>query len=332
MDLTEKLLSWYDQNKRALPWRENREPYNILLSEIMLQQTRSAAAIPYYRRFLEALPTLKALAQCPPEELLKLWEGLGYYSRAKNLQKCAQILLADHGGRFPREAAALEKLPGIGPYTAGALSSIAFNEPEPAVDGNLVRILSRVYLYDGPADDPAVRAYWTAFLKPAMGKRPGELNQAYMDLGALLCLPKNPRCPECPLRELCLAAKTERQGEFPKRREKKPRPVKALTVFVLRSGESFLIRRRPPKGLLGGLWELPNREGKLTKEEWGEALSSWGARPAGEWRITNKKHIFTHLIWEMQVVEVKIAPGYSGELLLYSGREPLPSAFLKCLS
>ena len=331
MDFTDALLQWYDLNQRTLPWRGARDAYAVLVSEIMLQQTRAAAVIPYYGRFMAELPTVFALANCPEERLLKLWQGLGYYSRARNLKRCAEAVVKDHGGAFPRTAAELKKLPGIGPYTAGAIASIAFGEREPAVDGNVLRVMARLYEDEGNVTDQKVRDRWTAFLRARMGDRPGDLNQAFMDLGSLICLPRSPLCESCPLASFCGAREHVTWGRYPNRGEKKQKRQEALTVFAVKSGDSFLIRRRPEKGLLSGLYELPNRSGHLTQDEIGAALTDLGVRPIGAWEIVEREHIFTHVIWHMQVVRLNVervdVPGYSW----YTGAEPLPEAFLKCL-
>ncbi len=331
MDFTQALLQWYDTHKRTLPWRGAGDAYAVLVSEIMLQQTRAAAVIPYYSRFMAQLPTVEALADCPEERLLKLWEGLGYYSRAKNLKKCAQVVVREHKGRFPRRADELKKLPGIGPYTAGAIASIAFGEPEPAVDGNVLRVMARLYEDGGNVLDPRVRDRWTVCLRDCMGDRPGDLNQAFMDLGSLVCLPKAPLCDGCPLAPFCGAKAHGAWDDYPNRGEKRPKRQEELTVFAVRSGDSFLIRRRPETGLLSGLWELPNRPGHLSQEEIGNALTALGVRPLGAWEIVSRRHIFTHVVWHMQVVRLEAeraeAPGYAW----YSGSEPVPEAFLKCL-
>ena len=331
MEFTDALLQWYDSHKRALPWRGAGDAYAVLVSEIMLQQTRAAAVIPYYGRFIRELPTVEALAACDEERLLKLWEGLGYYSRARNLKKCAQAVAEEYGGRFPRTAEQLQKLPGIGPYTAGAIASIAFGRPEPAVDGNVLRVMARLSEDDGNVTDQRVRDRWTAFLRGRMGDRPGDLNQAFMDLGSLVCLPKGPLCDSCPLAYFCGARAHGTQALYPNRGEKKAKRQEDLTVFAVRSGDSFLIRRRPKTGLLSGLYELPKRPGHLSRAEIGEALTELGVRPLGAWEIVRRQHVFTHVIWSMQVVrlnaELVEVPGYAW----YSGSEPVPEAFLKCL-
>ena len=331
MEFTDALIEWYDAHKRSLPWRGAGDAYAVLVSEIMLQQTRAAAVIPYYGRFMAELPTVEALAACDEERLLKLWEGLGYYSRARNLKKCAETVVREHGGRFPRTVAELQRLPGVGPYTAGAIASIAFGQPAPAVDGNVLRIMARLYEDGGNVTDQRVRDRWTASLQDRMGDRPGDLNQAFMDLGSLVCLPKAPLCGDCPLAGLCGACAHGTQGDYPNRGERKTKRQESLTVFAVRNGDSFLIRRRPPTGLLSGLYELPNRPGRLSQMEIGQALTDLGVRPLGAWEIVSRQHVFTHVIWHMQVVRLTAeraeVPGY----VWYTGREPLPEAFSKCL-
>ena len=332
MEFTDALLQWYDLNRRALPWRGAGDAYAVLVSEIMLQQTRAAAVIPYYGRFMEALPTVFALAACPEERLLKLWQGLGYYSRARNLKKCAEAVVKEHGGRFPQRTEELQKLPGVGPYTAGAIASIAFGRPEPAVDGNVLRVMARLYEDGGIVTDQRVRDRWTAFLRDRMGDRPGDLNQAFMDLGSLVCLPRSPLCESCPLAFVCGAGRHGTWEQYPDRGEKKEKRQEALTVFAVRDGDSFLIRRRPEKGLLSGLYELPNRPGHLSQDGIGQALTDLGVRPVGAWEIVRRQHVFTHVVWHMQVVRLTAeradVPGYAW----YTGSEPVPEAFLKCLT
>ncbi len=331
MEFTDALLQWYDHHKRTLPWRGAGDAYAVLVSEIMLQQTRAAAVIPYYSRFMAELPTVGVLAACDEERLLKLWEGLGYYSRARNLKKCAQAVVNEHSGAFPRTAAELVQLPGIGPYTAGAIASIAFGERAPAVDGNVLRVMARLLEDDGNVTDQRVRDRWTEYLQSRMGDRPGDLNQAFMDLGSLVCLPKSPQCDGCPLSDVCGAFAHGTQGDYPNRGEKRTKRQEELTVFAVRSGDSFLIRRRPPKGLLSELYELPNRPGHLNREEIGAALTELGIRPLGAWEIVHRQHIFTHVVWHMQVVRLNAERAEVPGFAWYTGAEPLPEAFLKCL-
>ena len=331
MEFTDALLEWYDTHKRTLPWRGAGDAYAVLVSEIMLQQTRAAAVVPYYGRFMGELPTVEALAACDEERLLKLWEGLGYYTRARNLKRCAQAVVERYGGRFPHTAVELRKLPGIGPYTAGAIASIAFGQPEPAVDGNVLRVMARLYEDGGNVTEQRVRDKWTAFLRDRMGKRPGDLNQSFMDLGSLICLPRSPLCESCPLVSFCGAFVHGTQGDYHDRGEKKQKRQEDWTVFAVQSGDSFLIRRRPERGLLSGLYELPCRRGRLTRDEIGQALTDLGVRPLGAWEIVQRQHIFTHVIWHLQVVRLTVeradVPGFAW----YTGAEPLPEAFLKCL-
>ena len=331
MEFTDALLKWYDGHRRALPWRGVQDAYAVLVSEIMLQQTRAAAVIPYYGRFMAELPTVEDLAACSEERLLKLWQGLGYYSRARNLQRCAKAVVERYDGRFPETLEELKQLPGVGPYTAGAIASIAFGRPEPAVDGNVLRVMARLCEDGQDVTDQKVRDRWTAFLKDRMDHRPGDLNQSFMDLGSLICLPRAPLCESCPLGAFCGAREHGTQALYPNRGEKRPKRQETLTVFAVRDDFSFLIRRRSQMGLLSGLYELPNRPGHLSQTEIGQVLTDLGVQPIGAWEIVQRQHIFTHVIWHMQVVRLNVrrteVPGYSW----YTGAEPLPEAFLKCL-
>ena len=297
----------------------------------MLQQTRAGAVIPYYERFFEALPDVSALAACPEERLLKLWEGLGYYSRARNLKKCAETLVREYGGRFPEDADSLKKLPGIGAYTAGAIASIAFGKPEPAVDGNVLRILAR-FRNDGRNVLEAQTAEdCRAFLRAHELSRAGDLNQAFMDLGTLICLPKSPQCALCPLRNGCAAEKAGTQDALPYREKPKPRRNEQLTVFCLQTDRGLSIRRRPATGLLPGLFEFPHVPGRLTAAEALAYLSERGLGPRTELMQYERRHVFTHIEWEMHVVYCRTDDVLFEDCLFYTGEEPLPTAFLKCL-
>lgn len=301
-ELPELLLAWYEQNHRELPWRRDREPYHVWLSEVMLQQTRVEAVRGYYARFLAALPDIPALAACDPNRLEKLWEGLGYYTRVRNLQKAAQLITERCGGRFPEEYADIRALPGVGDYTAGAICSICFGKPTPAVDGNVLRVLSRVTADAEPVTKQSVRQTYAerlAELYPA--GRCGDFTQALMELGATVCVPNGePDCARCPLSALCEAKKRGKQTDFPVRQAKKPRRKEEKTVLILTCGGALAVRKRPEKGLLAGLWELPNTEGRLDA---GQALSfaqSLGAKPGELLKMAEKTHIFTHVEWEMR--------------------------------
>ncbi len=295
------LCSWYRKNQRILPWRENKDPYRIWVSEIMLQQTRVEAAIPYYHRFLEALPTVEALAQAPMEQLMKLWEGLGYYSRVKNMQKAAIAIVEQYGGKFPADARLLEKLSGIGDYTAGAISSIAFGLPTPAVDGNVLRVAAR--LCDDDADIMLAQTKRRVKDNLAMvypqADDTSDLTQGLMELGALVCVPGAPRCEICPLAQLCYARKAGREQLLPVREVKKEKKTVKRTVFLLICGDKVALVKRPEKGVLAGMWEFPTVDGHITKKEAKEHLTSWEIHEKAE-VFMNSRHVFTHLIWDMQ--------------------------------
>lgn len=295
------LLNWYDSHARALPWRSLPTPYRVWVSEAMLQQTRVETVLPYFERFVAALPDARALARVDDAVLMKLWEGLGYYSRARNLKKAAEIVVDRHGGELPASAEALRALPGIGAYMAGAVASIAFGLPEPAVDGNVLRVLSRVSGYDGDVTRPEARLFFDRAVREMLsGGRPGDLNQALMDLGATVCVPNGvPLCGQCPWRDDCAAHRAGREAELPVKPAKKPRAVKERTVFVLVSGGRVLLVRRPQKGLLAGQWELPGAEGTLDRAETLEYLSGFGADVKRLEKLPDAKHVFTHVEWHM---------------------------------
>lgn len=295
------LLCWFEQNRRPLPWRNNPGPYTVWISEIMLQQTRVATVIPYYERFLQLFPTLNDLAQADEELLLKSWEGLGYYSRAKNLKKAAQILCKDFGGVFPSEFDTLVKLPGIGPYTAGAIASIAFGQPVPAVDGNVLRVFSRLCALEQNISAPATKKELTRLLALLMPKtKPGAFNEALMELGATICLPgKTPACEKCPIRKLCRAAAENTAHLFPVKDPKKEKEVQNLTVFLLAWQGKFAVCRREPTGLLANLWQLPNAPGHLSKTQSIEHLADF-VKTCGAHALPKTSHLFTHVRWEMR--------------------------------
>ena len=330
------LLRWYDENKRTLPWRGTGDPYKVLVSEIMLQQTRVAAVIPYYLRWMEELPTVEALAAVDEERLMKLWQGLGYYSRARNLRKAARMLMDEYGGRFPEEYEALIRLPGVGDYTAGAVASIAFGKAVPAVDGNVLRVAARVAGCDGDILDPRVRRQFRGWMEAAIpADRPGEFNQALMDLGAMVCLPNgSPDCAGCPLAALCEANRLGLQDALPVRRKKAARRAEELTVYLLVRQGRVALRRREETGLLAGLWEFPHVPGALCDEEAGEPLAGWGLT-AREWRKRlTARHIFTHVEWHM--IGYLLEAAGEGTGLTWADREELealavPSAFGKFL-
>ena len=264
------LLPWFDQNKRDLPWRRNRSPYRTWISEIMLQQTRVETVKPYFERWMQRFPDVKTLAEADLQEVLRLWEGLGYYSRARSIHKAAQKILTEYNGELPSDPALLQKLPGIGAYTAGAVASMGFGLPAAALDGNIRRILARYYDIADPVRTPETeKRLWELAAENLDRERPGDFNEALMDLGSAICLPENPQCLLCPLCENCLARQHGTTAERPVMLKAEPIPHYIVTAAVIpdEAGERFLLTKRPAKGLLGGLWEFPGG-----KQEAGESL------------------------------------------------------------
>jgi len=308
--LISPLLSWYEKNKRPLPWRNDPTPYHVWISEIMLQQTRIEAVIPYYERFLRELPDIASLAAVPDDRLMKLWEGLGYYSRARNLKKAACALMEKYGGQLPDSAEELRRLSGIGDYTAGAIASISFGKPEPAVDGNVLRVIMR---YLGKTDDIALQATkkeTAAALRAVYpsGNAASNLTQAIMELGESVCIPNGqPKCECCPLSSLCVAKTENLTDSIPVKSPKKPRKQEPKTVFLLSCRGAFAICRRPETGLLAKLWEFPNTDQRLSEEEARDYLSVLGLAPVGISPCGEAVHIFTHIEWHMT--------GYAAECL-----------------
>ena len=328
------LLAWYDENRRVLPWRERVSPYRTWVSEIMLQQTRVQAVLPYFQRFMEAAPDVAALAALPEERLLRLWQGLGYYSRARNLKRAAQTVMEDCGGVFPDSYEGLRKLAGIGDYTAGAILSIAFGQAVPAVDGNVLRVAARLTGDGGNVLEPKVRAaYRQAMADIIPYDRPGDFNQALRDLGAAVCLPGGkPMCGQCPAAGFCTARQQGTQCLLPVREKKKEKREVHLTVFVMeREDGAAALRQRPDTGLLAGLWEYPHAEGTLDEAAAAAQLAAWGVT-ALQWRRTlHAKHAFTHLRWQMTGYLLTVA-GAGQPDWLWAGaaarrQRAIPSAF-----
>lgn len=331
--IADPLLQWYQLNKRDLPWRRTKDPYPIWVSEIMLQQTRVEAVKPYYERFLQTLPTIKDLAEAEEETILKLWEGLGYYSRVRNMQKAAIQIMEEHKGQFPADHGKLLKLKGIGPYTAGAVGSIAFNLPVPAVDGNVLRVMSRITADVADISLQSTKKDWEKRLTEIMPlDHPGDLNQALMELGATVCLPNGmPRCELCPVRKYCEAYRRGAVQFYPVKAEKKARTQEHLNVFFCTDGNKVAIHKRPQKGLLSGLWELPNTNREIAVPA---ALQEFGILQAEIAPMKNRKHIFTHVEWHMDCYFVTVSDKTETDLLWLSVEEAeksfaLPSAFKK---
>lgn len=335
--LVKPLLEWYDKSARILPWRENPTPYRVWVSEIMLQQTRVEAVKPYYERFMSRLPDIEALSKAADDELLKLWEGLGYYNRVKNLKKAAVILREKYGGEMPADYGELLKLPGIGSYTAGAVASIAFGLPEPAVDGNVLRILSRALRYEEDVLSQKAKARMEDMVRTMIPKdRPGAFNQALMELGAVVCVPGGtPRCGECPWRTLCQAHLSGCETGYPHKAPKKKRTVENYTVLIIQDADRTAIRKRPDKGLLAGMYEFPWVEGLRTEEEALAAVKEMGYAPLYIEKLQKSKHIFTHREWHMIGYAVRVdelSPKPEEGLLFAEGSEteeryPMPAAF-----
>ena len=330
-NISPALLNWFYENQRVLPFRTDPSPYHVWLSEIMLQQTRVSAALPYYERFLAALPDIPALAACEEEKLNKLWEGLGYYSRVRNLQKAARIVCEQYGGELPADYDAIRALPGIGDYTAGAICSISFGIPVPAVDGNVLRVFSRLYNDPGVITDPAVKKAFTArVMEHQPPAAPGDYNQALMELGALVCVPNGaPLCDVCPLAGLCQARAAGTALSLPQKAAPKARKLEDLTVALVESPAGFLIQQRPEKGLLAGLWQPLLWEGAaMTAEQLPSALTALGIHGVTEVKpIPKAKHIFSHIEWRMTgyTVTVKAQPAPDG--CIWATREQLQTEY-----
>ncbi|HIU74605.1 MAG TPA: A/G-specific adenine glycosylase [Candidatus Pelethocola excrementipullorum] len=307
--IVQPLMLWYDKNKRILPWRKNRNAYDIWISEIMLQQTRVEAVKPFFQRFKEALPRIEDLAECPEDRLLKLWEGLGYYNRVRNMQKAAIQVVEKFDGKLPDDYEALKSLSGIGNYTAGAIASIAYGIPVPAVDGNVLRVLARIREDDRDIMKQSVRSQVEAdLLKVMPSEHPGIFNQALMELGATVCVPNGmAHCEVCPVAEFCKARESQRVLDFPVKTKAKARRIEDRTILVIMDGEHIAIQKRPKKGLLAGLYEFPNLEGHLTEEEVLEQVEGYGLTSLRIQPLPNSKHIFSHVEWHMIGYAVRVA-------------------------
>lgn len=308
------LTGWYRRTRRPLPWRESADPYHIWVSEVMLQQTQVATVLPYYERFLEHFPTLKALAEAPQQAVLKCWEGLGYYARARNFHKAAQMVAERHQGSIPADYAAFRELPGVGDYIAAAVQSIAFGRPCAVVDGNVKRVLARLLELEAPANDPAsLKIYQQAAARLLDPAAPGDYNQAIMELGALVCRPQQPQCGECPVRSHCRAFAAGRQQELPRRTPRKETPRHHLAVGVVRREGRILITRRPENGLLGGLWEFPG--GRVHPAETPAAacrrniLETVNLQVEVGELITRVHHAFTHFKIDVAVFQCDYRSG-----------------------
>ena len=305
--LPEALLPWYRANRRELPWRQDKDPYHIWVSEIMLQQTRVEAVKGYYARFLKALPTVSDLSKCDDETLHKLWEGLGYYSRVRNLKKAAVQVMEQYNGVFPAEYSQVLSLPGVGEYTAGAICSIAYNQPTPAVDGNVLRVIARLTDDATPIDLPAIKKTVKESLQAIYPFNAGDFTQALMELGATICGPNRaPDCQNCPCKEFCLGFKRKTAPNLPVRQPKRERKIEEKTVFILSCDGRLALEKRPDGGLLAGLWQFPNVAGKLDLQAALEQVERFGLKPDNLKLLVERKHIFTHIQWDMRGVYVEV--------------------------
>ncbi len=337
--LPNPLVEWFRANKRELPWRENPDAYQVWVSEIMLQQTRVEAVKPYYARFLQALPNVQALAEAKEDVLLKLWEGLGYYNRVRNMQKAARQIMVDYHGVFPRKYEEIRRLAGIGSYTAGAVSSFAFGMAKPAVDGNVLRVISRITGSDEDIMKQSVRRKMEELLEQMIPKdASSDFNQGLIELGALVCVPNGePDCARCPVNGWCIAHQEGRERELPVKKRAAPRRIEKRTILIFRDGETRGIRKRPDTGLLAGLYEFPGLEGHLTAEEVIQYSKSIGLAPIRIQPLGKAKHIFSHVEWHMTgyLIQVDELEKSCGADMIFARPEeiqkryPIPAAFEK---
>ncbi len=324
------LLDWYDHNARSLPWRSDPAPYRVWVSEIMLQQTRVEAVIPYFERFMNTLPDVYALAAADESLLLKLWEGLGYYNRVRNLHKAAKIIVYDYAGVIPGDYKTLHSLPGLGDYSAGAVASIAFGERAPAVDGNVLRVIARTAADYGDITDAGVKRRITQLVTDILPHaRVGDFNQSLMELGATVCLPNGaPRCDICPLATVCDAYLQQLTGILPVKKPKKARTVERRTVLVVTCGNRLAITKRAQNGLLAGLWELPNHTGTLSVSECKQAVCDMGLTPNEIVSLPGAKHIFTHIEWHMSGYLINVTAGAAQGPIVFISKEQLKTEYM----
>ena len=336
-EMGEPLIRWYRENRRDLPWRQQPSPYHVWVSEIMLQQTRVEAVKPYYQRFLAALPAVKDLAEVPEDQLLKLWEGLGYYNRVRNMQKAARQVMADYGGEFPVTYEGIRSLAGIGSYTAGAIASFAYGLPKPAVDGNVLRVIMRLTGDDSDIMKQSTKRQVEENLEPVIpADAASDFNQGLIELGALVCVPNGqPKCEACPLARMCRARMEGRIEELPVKTRAKERRIEERTILVFRDGEKTAIGKRPDKGLLAGMYELPNYPGHMSRKEVAAYSKEIGLMPVRIKKLPEAKHIFSHVEWHMTGYEVRVdeleKTNEKGFLFIHpeeiQERYPIPAAF-----
>lgn len=337
LNIAEPIVKWYQNEEKNLPWKQDKEPYHIWISEIMLQQTRIEAVKKYYERFMKELPTVTDLAKVEEEKLLKLWEGLGYYSRARNLKKAAEIIIKEYNGIVPREYEKLIKLPGIGEYTAGAIASICNNEKVTAVDGNVLRVISRVTGSKENVLLPKTKKKITEIIQEILPRESGDFNEGIMEVGEKICVPNGiPLCEKCPISQFCYAKENKLVTEIPVRVKDTKRKIENKTVFVIiTKNKKIAIRKRDNKGLLAGLYELPNVDGMLEEKDVKKIIKDWNLKLVEINQGMNKKHIFTHIEWHMKHYQI-VVEEENTEFTWISQDQlnkeyPLPTAFTKFL-
>lgn len=338
LSLSERLLNWYDEHQRNFPWRKCEDPYRIWISEIMLQQTRADTVIPYYLNFLERYPDVFALADAKEDDYLKLWQGLGYYSRARNLHKAAEVIVSDYKGQMPSEKKELMKLPGIGAYTSSAILAFAFDQKEVAVDGNLLRVFARLTYRDIDLSSPKTIEECRGYLLDKMEEKPSDFNQALMDLGELICLPNGaPKCDLCPLSALCLAHRKGAETDYPKPKKKMEKKKIFKSVFYIEYQDRVLIRKRENRGLLASMYEPMNIDETLDISKIQLYLENKGFKIENIRELPKTKHVFTHLIWEMTNYKITLSETHPHEDFIYVSKKEvnrsysIPSAFVYLL-
>lgn len=331
--IRQPIIDWYQKNKRELPWRKEKNPYHIWISEIMLQQTRIEAVKQYYERFLKEIPTIQDLAEIEEEKLLKLWEGLGYYNRARNLKKAAQVIQEKYKGQMPKHDKELVQLPGIGEYTAGAISSIAYDEPVPAVDGNVLRVVSRVVGSKKDVLETKTKKEFTQKLREIMPNQAGDFNEGLMELGELICIPNGePLCEKCPLQEICIAKNENLTDVIPVRNQKIKRRKEEKTVFLLEFEGKIAIQKREKTGLLANMYEFPNVDKRRKKDEIETVLQSWGLIGNQIEKIGTHHHVFSHIEWNMVGYKIQVNSINSAFIWVEKHeileKYPIPGAFV----
>ena len=344
-DWVDRLEKWFTNNQRSLPWRAHRHPYHVWISEMMLQQTQVATMLPYYERFLDAFPTVNELASAEQEQVLKLWEGLGYYARARNLHKAAKIIVNDYDGELPESYDELQKLPGVGPYIAAAVTSIAFNNPIPVVDGNVLRVFSRFWGSFEDIRSPKVRTvFFNKLKKYIQYSKPSDFNQAMMECGALICKPVDPSCDNCPLSSHCFAYKSQKVNELPVKSKQAKVPHYDIVIGIIKKNQKILITKRKQDQLLGGLWEFPG--GKIEKNETEqialkrEILEETNLKVKGLSKLATVKHAYSHFKITMHAylcdyesgnVKISSADDFKWVLFEELTKYPFPKANIKIL-